>query len=240
MRARVSIQRPLSDVPPVVLLDHTHPDVAGSTPVRAATTQVFVDPDDPYGRVQRKALAAASSPPYSVVSPSTPGVVVSRQPLSPLVPLMSWANRTNGLLMVLTGIFGLFSAVTHPAPEQSSSALLSMYVGGGGSLLLLYDWGHSLERTSPLYKASCSLAMRQAVGFMDSHLGRAAFLLLVANLSWTCGPLGVWSAVLTNANALFFAYVGHASFVEGQHISSRSSFASGGVDQDGSTSSSLV
>ena len=110
--------------------------------------------------------------------------LITRQSLSQLTQWMSWANRANGVLMVLTGLFAFLGAFS----GSFSSALLAMYVGGFGVLLLLYEFRSSAE-------------MQRDFGFMYAYVGRAAFLLLIANLSWTCAPLGIYSALITNANA---------------------------------------
>ena len=137
--------------------------------------------------------------------------VITRQPISRLASVMSLANRASGGLMVLTGILAFVNAL----PAAFSSLLLSVYVGGFGALLLLYEFTASTE-------------LKQDFGFMYTYAGRAAFLLLVANLSWTCSPIGFYCAVLTNANAAVQAYIifAHPSFVEGQ----ASRFAIGGDD----------
>ena len=48
---------------------------------------------------------------------------------------------------------------------------------------------------------------------------RFAFLLLAANLAWTCPPLGLPVAVATNANALFCGVVlfRHPAFTSGRY-----------------------
>lgn len=140
---------------------------------------------------------------------------VTRVPLSRLALLMSWANRANGALLVLAGVLGFFGAFSSLATDMLSSALLSMYVGGFGALLLRYEIGAPGE-------------LRAQYGFMSTHLGRAAFLLLIGNLAWTCDPLGWPVAALTNGNALFSAYImwAHPAFVEG----SASPTALGGFD----------
>uniref|UniRef100_A0A7S2DL87 Uncharacterized protein n=1 Tax=Haptolina brevifila TaxID=156173 RepID=A0A7S2DL87_9EUKA len=126
---------------------------------------------------------------------------ITRLPLPRLARMMSWGNRANGVLLVVTGVLGLIGAITH----DFASALLSIYVGGFGSLLLWYEFG-------PVD------TLRHDCGFMHTYLGRAAFLLLSANLSWTCVHLGLVTAVVTNANAIFSAYVMwvHPAFTEGQ------------------------
>ena len=60
--------------------------------------------------------------------------------------------------------------------------------------------------------------LKSNYGFLFTPLGRAAFLLLIANLAWTCAPLGFWAALLTNANAILSAYVmvAHPAFIEGR------------------------
>lgn len=147
------------------------------------------------------ALSGGRTPTYA----SRDDNVITRQPLSRLVWMMSWANRGDGVLLVLTGVSGLLYALTHPKTDMFSSALLSIYVGGFGALLLRYEFGNPDS-------------MRRDCGFMYTYLGRAAFLLLIANLSWTCAPFGLFAAVLTNANAILSAYVmwKHPAFVEGQ------------------------
>ena len=123
-------------------------------------------------------------------------------PLGELTMLMSWGNRANGALVLLTGVLGIFGGL---ARASFSSALLSVYVGGFGALLLWYELSGKPET-------------QRDFGFMFTHLGRTAFLFLIANLSWPCEPIGFWSAVLTNANALFSAYVmvAHPAYVEGR------------------------
>jgi hypothetical protein len=63
---------------------------------------------------------------------------------------------------------------------------------------------------------------------MFTYARRAAFLLLAANIAWTCAPLGWIAALLTNANAVLSAYVirAHPSFASGQ----ASATAIGGLD----------
>lgn len=115
--------------------------------------------------------------------------IVTQQPLSKLTTMMSWANRGNAVLLVLTGLFGIFGAFSHPGADMFSSLLLSLYVGFFGGLLLRYETAAGIE-------------LRQDYGFMYTYVGRAAFLLLVANLAWTCRPFGLVAAIITNANAL--------------------------------------
>ena len=98
-----------------------------------------------------------------------------------------------------------------------------MYVGGLGALLLRYEFSAGAE-------------LRQDFGFMYTYLGRAAFLLLVGNLAWTCAPLGAFAAIATNANALLSAYVmyAHPSFTSGH----ANALAIGGLD--GEAGSELI
>lgn len=110
---------------------------------------------------------------------------VTTTPLSRVCSLMRWLNRVNGVLLLLAGLLGFFSAVT-AGLNIFESALLSMYVGMFGALLLRYEFDTGME-------------LRHDFGFMYSHFGRAAFLLLAGNLSWTCAPVGVLTAIATNA-----------------------------------------
>ena len=129
-----------------------------------------------------------------------------RQPLSLLCRAMRLANLATGALLVLTGVLGLLSALTHVSLTVLTSALLSFYVGGTGAMLLLHElrWEPDL--------------LRSQVGFMHTYGGRTAFLFLVANLGWTCDPLGCIASVVTNANALFHGYVilVHPAFASGK------------------------
>ena len=70
-----------------------------------------------------------------------------RQPLSLLCRAMRLANLATGALLVLTGVLGLLSALTHVSLTVLTSALLSFYVGGTGAMLLL----HELRRTGKRY-----------------------------------------------------------------------------------------
>lgn len=137
---------------------------------------------------------------------------LQQAPLSQLARIMSWANRANGALMVLTGVLALFSGW-----GAFSSLLVSIYVGGFGALLLQYEFAKSSD-------------MQRDLGFMYTYGGRAAFLLMIGNLSWACSPIGVYCALLTNANALFQGYIlyTHPAFVENQ----ASRFAIGGIEGD--------
>ena len=130
--------------------------------------------------------------------------ILTRTPLATLAKSMSLANKANGALLVVTGLVGLFTALTNAKLLMFENALLSVYVGGFGALLLYYEF-------------SAGTDLRQNYGFMYTYLGRAAFLLLVANLSWTCAPLGLLCAVATNANGIASAYVmyAHPSFISG-------------------------
>ncbi len=142
---------------------------------------------------------------------------ITRQPLTHLTRMMRLANRVNACLLVVTGVLGLFSAFGGSALTMVSSIMLSIYVAGFGALLAKYEF-------------ASNEALRQDHGYMYTYAGRAAFLLLSGNLAWTCAPLGFPTAVLTNANAIFSAYVmwAHPAFVEGQV--SRTSI--GSVDGD--------
>ena len=79
-------------------------------------------------------------------------------------------------------------------------------MGGTGAILLLHElrWEPEL--------------LRSQIGFMNTYGGRAAFLFLIANLGWTCDPIGLLTSVLTNANALFHGYIlfTHPTFVSGR------------------------
>lgn len=143
--------------------------------------------------------------------------ILTRTPLATLATTMAMANKANGALLVLTGVLGVFSELTHPSLDFFSSMLLSVYVGGFGALLLRYEF-------------SAGVDLRRDYGFMYTYLGRAAFLLLVANLAWTCSPIGWLAALLTNLNGLISAYImyAHPSFVSGQ----ASATAVGGFDGD--------
>lgn len=129
---------------------------------------------------------------------------ITTQPLSRLSIYMRWANRGNAALLIVTGVLGIFGAISGGAGDVLSSALLSLYVGGFGALLLRYEFDVGME-------------LRRDYGFMYTFLGRAAYLLLVANLAWTCEPLGLPTAILTNANAAFSGYLMfvHPSFTSG-------------------------
>jgi len=144
---------------------------------------------------------------------------VTRQPLSRLAAWMSMANKANGAVLALTGLLGFFGAFSTIAGDMLSSALLSIYVGGFGGLLLFYEIGGS------------GMELRRDFGFMYTYLGRTAFLLLIGNLAWPCDPLGFVAALLTNANALFAAYVmvAHPTFTQGH----ASWVAIGGTDSEG-------
>ena len=156
---------------------------------------------------------------------AAPANLITTQSLSRLAQYMSWGNRANGVLMVATGGLGFFGALFHASPNMFSSALLSIYVCGFGVLLLQYEFARSFET-------------QRDYGFMYSYLGRTAFLLLSANLMWTCDPLGFFAALLTNANAVFSGYVimMHPAFVE-QRVSR---VAINGVDGEQDTSAFLT
>ena len=149
---------------------------------------------------------------------SDPPNVIQTTPLSRLTKFMAWGNRANAALLALTGAMGVFSMFSQPSSDLLSSALLSLYVVGSGALLLRYEMAVGVE-------------LRRDYGFMYTYAGRAAFLLLAGNLAWTCKPLGLPTAVITNANALFSAYVmwQHPSFVAGH----ASAVAIGGFDEAG-------
>jgi hypothetical protein len=146
--------------------------------------------------------------------------LITGMPLAKLAGYMSWANRGNGALLLLTGVLGVFGALSHAAADTFSSLLLSIYVGGFGALLLMYELSAGAE-------------LRRDYGFMYTYLGRAAFLLLCGNLAWTCDPLGMVAAISTNANAVLSAYVmwAHPSFVGGV----ASATAIGGFDGEQGT-----
>ena len=91
---------------------------------------------------------------------------ITRTPLAKLTQIMAWANRANGVLLLLAGLFGFFGAFSRVATNMFASALLSIYVAGSGALLLRCEFGASDE-------------LRRDCGFMFTFLGRAAFLLLV-------------------------------------------------------------
>lgn len=118
---------------------------------------------------------------------------------------MRLANCANAVLLVLTGVWGFFAALDSPSADTFSSVMLSLYVCGFGALLARYVFWSSE-------------ALRRDHGYMYSFAGRAAFLLLSANLAWTIEPLGFAVAILTNANAVFSGYVlwRHPAFLEGQ------------------------
>ena len=141
--------------------------------------------------------------------------LITRTPLATLASYMGYANKANGALLVASGFLGLIHAFTSPSIGFFASILTSIYVGGLGALLLRYEFAAGAE-------------LRADFGFMYTYLGRAAFLLLVGNLAWTCAPLGAVAAVATNANALLSAYVmyAHPSFTSGH----ASATAIGGLD----------
>lgn len=141
--------------------------------------------------------------------------VIVRTPLATLANYMSWGNRANGALLVATGLIGLITTIMHPGLDFLGSLLVAVYVSGLGGLLLRYDLATAGD-------------LRRDFGFMYTYLGRAAFLLLAANLAWTCAPFGWIAALVTNANALLSAYImyAHPSFTSGQ----ASAVAIGGVD----------
>ena len=165
------------------------------------------------GQPRDKMLAAASS--------FAPLDMLTRTPLASLAKHLSLANKANGALLALTGVLGFFGAIMHPSLGVFSSLLLSVYVGGTGALLLRYEF------------APAGTDLLRDFGFMYTYVGRAAFLLLSANLAWTCAPLGVAAAILTNANALVSAYVmwQHPSFTSGV----ASATAIGGFENEASS-----
>ena len=126
-------------------------------------------------------------------------------PLATLAKASAMINKGNGALLAVTGALGLFYPLTHPGIDTFSSLLVAVYVGGFGALMLKYEFAPGADMIGDF-------------GFMYTYLGRAAFLLLAANLSWTCDPLGWLCALATNANALLSAYVmwAHPTFTSGQ------------------------
>jgi len=131
--------------------------------------------------------------------------IIQRTPLATLAKVMAFANKADGALLVLTGVLGFFAELTSPTLDFFSSVTLSIYVAGFGALLLRYEFAAGVD-------------LRKDYGFMYTYMGRAAFLLLVANLGWGLRPLGWLAALLTNANAIISAYImfAHPSFVSGQ------------------------
>jgi hypothetical protein len=134
---------------------------------------------------------------------SNPLSALLSTPLARLTPMMKWANRGNAALLIVTGLLGFFGAFS-AGVDMLSSALLSIYVSGFGALLLRHEFAVGVE-------------VNRDFGFMNTFVGRAAYLLLVANLAWTCHPLGVATAILTNLNAVFsfFLMAAHPSFTSG-------------------------
>ena len=115
------------------------------------------------------------------------------QPISRLTLFTGAINKVCGAVLVLTGGLGIFDAVRHGViPSLLSTVLLSVYVAGFGAMLLRHEFAAARDAG---FKRDC--------GFMYSHVGRCFFVLLCANLAWTVAPLGVYAALLTNANALF-------------------------------------
>ena len=141
-----------------------------------------------------------------------------RTPLADLAKSISWANKANAVLLCGTGAIGFFSALMHPTVDLFSSVLVAIYVGVLGAMLLRYEFSAGTE-------------LLRDFGFMYTYAGRCGFLLLVANLAWTCAPLGFFAAVLTNANALLSAFImwRHPSFVSG-HASATAIGGIGGGD----------
>lgn len=93
-----------------------------------------------------------------------------------------------------------------PLDGAFASALLSIYTTGFGMMLLRYELRIGPE------------SLQRECGFMYTFGGRCAFLLLTANLCWTCGALGLPAAIATNINAALNAYllISHPAFTSGE------------------------
>ncbi|KAL1523763.1 hypothetical protein AB1Y20_018688 [Prymnesium parvum] len=144
---------------------------------------------------------------------------VVRQPLARLHSVGRAIHFVSAAMLLLTGVLGLLSTFDHLS-NALSSVMLSLYSAGFGSLLLRYEL------------ASTALAdhFRARYGFMFTYAGRAAFLLLAGNLTWTISPLGWLTAILLNLGALFLGYIlsAHPDFVSGRY--SRVAFVDEGAD----------
>mmetsp|Transcript_18861 Transcript_18861/g.38408 ORF Transcript_18861/g.38408 Transcript_18861/m.38408 type:complete len:216 (+) Transcript_18861:23-670(+) len=124
--------------------------------------------------------------------------LVLHQPMQRLSLFISFLNKACGAALVLTGGWGVFDAVrTFDWPEVLGSVLLGIYVAGFGAMLLRYELA-----------AARNAAFKRDYGFLFSHAGRSGFVLLCANLAWTCAPpFGFYTALLTNGNAVLNLYL---------------------------------
>ena len=136
--------------------------------------------------------------------------ILTRQPLSRLATFGRYLNFACAALLLATGGLGLLSAF-ESVSSLPPTVLLSFYSGGFSALLLRYE------------TASGALAehLRERYGFMYTYAGRAGFLLLCANLTWTLDPpIGWIAATIVNASAILVGYIvyAHPDFTSGRYL----------------------
>ena len=137
--------------------------------------------------------------------------VVTRQPLSRLATLGRYLNFACAALLVATGTLGALAAFDFSQGVASvlPTLLLSLYSGGFGALLLRYE----------LASGALADQLRERYGFMYTYAGRAGFLLLCANLTWTLPPIGWIAAIVVNTSAILVGYIvyAHPDFTSGHY-----------------------
>ncbi|KAG8470917.1 hypothetical protein KFE25_009338 [Diacronema lutheri] len=109
-----------------------------------------------------------------------------------LAILRRWTNFANGVLLMLLGPITLAISAGSLAFDKM---ILSIYVSLFGLLFSAQEL-----RVEPVHSW-----LRSNFQFMNTHAGRAAFLVFAGNLLWTFGRVGVVPAVLTCANSVFNA-----------------------------------
>ena len=124
---------------------------------------------------------------------------IASQPASRLASLSRFLTAASAALLLLTGVLGILSAF-HDMKTALSSVLLSIYSCGFGTLLLRHYLASGARED----------ALRARYGFMYTHAGRTAFLLLSANLTWSLEPFGWVVAVFVNASAVLLGYILYA------------------------------
>lgn len=135
--------------------------------------------------------------PQSPSSSSAHASLVLRQPLSKLTFLGRALDTLSGSILILTGLLGALDAVQHVQASTLEQILLALYCAGAGAALLAQRFA----------RGALAATIRRDYGFLHSLLGRSLFVLLIANLAWTCAPLGVYAAIVTNGNAVLSLYV---------------------------------
>jgi hypothetical protein len=129
-----------------------------------------------------------------------------RQPMARLARISRWVNALNAVFLIVAGGLGFWGDVMRPLDGAFESALLSIYTTGFGVMLLRYELRLGRE------------SLQRDYGIMFTFGGRCAFLLLTANLCWTCGDLGLPAAIATNINAALNVYllISHPAFTSGE------------------------